>query len=131
MSPRQRAVVVVAVVLTGLLLGGGGWALIGYVDHRSAIDQHLSTLVGENARISSILLDCTTPTPPATDADPEPAPHECYERGQRGQSGAIVEVDCRIRRMQARLPAPPNSRRPCTEQTPAEVYPGVAGQPPR
>lgn len=130
MSRRQRAVAALAIVLTGLLLGTGGWLLVGYLEHRRDTDHHLARLAAENQRNGDILIDCTTPTPTPTPENPAPKPHECYERSQRGQSGAIVELDCRTRRMQARLPAPPE-RRPCTEQTPAEVYPGVTGLPPR
>lgn len=138
MSRRQRAVAVIAIVLTGLLLGGGGWLLVGYIDHRRDTDHSLAQLAREAKAIAEgnksngdILVDCTTPTPPPTPEDPKPKAHECYERGQRGQSGAIVEIDCRTRRMQARMPAPADPRRPCTEQTPAYVFPGIDGQPPR
>lgn len=137
MSRRQRAVAAISIMLTGVALGLGGWLLVGYVDHRRDTDHLLARLAAEarqlaedNSRNGDILVDCTTPTPPPTPEDPNPKPHECFERGQRGQSGAIVELDCRARRMQARLPAPPE-RRPCVDQTPAEVYPGVTGLPPR
>lgn len=126
MSRRQRIVAGVAVMLTGIMLGFGGWLLVRYVDNRRDTDRYLAQLAKDNQRNGDILVDCTTPTPPPTPEDPTPRPHECFERGQRGQSGAISEIDCRARRMQARLPAPPE-RRPCSEQTPAEVYPGVAG----
>jgi hypothetical protein len=131
MNRRQRVVTILAVVLAGILLGVGGWLLVGYIEHRRDTDHHLAELARENRRNGDILIDCTTPTPPPSPENPNPRPHECFERGQRGQSGAIVEVDCRARRMQARLPAPPDPRSPCTTQTPAEVYPGLTGQPPR
>lgn len=131
MSARQRVAVIVTALVVGLALAGAAHLTSSYVDHRRETDRHLASLAADNRRNGDILVDCTTPTPPATPEDPKPRVHECYERGQRGQSGAIVELDCRARRMQARLPAPPDPRRPCTEQTPVDVYPGVAGQPPR
>ncbi len=39
-----------------------------------------------------------------------------------------IETDCRSRRQQVRLPAPEPGRS-CVDQTPADVYPGVAGEP--
>lgn len=40
------------------------------------------------------------------------------------------EIDCRSRRMQMRLPAPPDASLPCRAQTEPGVYPGEVGQPP-
>ncbi len=42
----------------------------------------------------------------------------------------VIEGDCRMRRVQARMPAPdPNHS--CESQTPEFIYPGIAGEPPR
>jgi hypothetical protein len=41
-----------------------------------------------------------------------------------------IELDCRSRRQQARLPAPDPSK-PCIAQTDPSVFPGVLGQPGR
>ncbi len=42
----------------------------------------------------------------------------------------VIEGDCRMRRVQQRLPAPdPNSS--CESQTPESIYPGIMGEPPR
>lgn len=125
MNWRQRVLVIITVVGTALALAGAVLLVGSYVSSRRITDRRLTHL-------SDYLVDCTTPTPSTLVPGEPPHPaHECYERAQRGQSGAIVEIDCRARRMQARLPAPPDPRKPCIDQTPADVYPGVAGSPPR
>ncbi len=42
----------------------------------------------------------------------------------------VIEGDCRMRRVQARLVAPDPSAS-CESQTDSSIYPGVAGEPPR
>lgn len=41
------------------------------------------------------------------------------------------EIDCRSRRQQARIPAPPNPNIPCKDQTDASIYPGILNSPAR
>ncbi len=48
---------------------------------------------------------------------------------RRNALSAGIEADCRSRRQQVRLAAPPDPTKPCVDQTPADVYPGVAGEP--
>lgn len=89
----------------------------------------LRAVAEQNRRNGEILVDCTTPTPAATPDNPKPAAHVCFERGGRATAKAVaaivVDVDCRARRQEARMPAPPEPNLPCTEQTPPDIYPGT------
>lgn len=126
MSGRARAIVGVSacLVLVAVLMGTS--RLWSYVSERSETDRRLTA-------IAERLDNCTTPTPAPTPEKPTPAVHDCYERGGSATATAIaqivVDIDCRGRRQQARIPAPPDPTRPCTDQTPESVYPGIAGQP--
>lgn len=122
MSRHQRVLVYATAVLVGLALAGGIVLVRGYVEDRRETDERLD-------RQTTILLDCTTPTPQPSAKDPHPEPHECWERTQRAQAGAIAEIDCRARRAHLGLPAP-RPGVPCVQQTEETVYPGVAGEPP-
>lgn len=42
----------------------------------------------------------------------------------------VIEGDCRMRRVQARMAAP-DPAASCESQTPANIYPGLDGEPPR
>ena len=131
LTGRSKIVVIVTAAMVVIAVGLGAARLMSYVGQRTQTDRRLTDIAEQNKINGDILIDCTTPTPAPTPDDPEPRIHECFERGIRGQSGAIVEIDCRSRRQQARIPAPPDPRRPCIEQTDASIYPGVSGTPSR
>lgn len=73
-----------------------------------------------------LLVNCTTP-------GPNPPPHsgnDCWDRlhDPAATSAAVAlivdNIYCDQRRAQHKLPAVPDPRVPCRDQTPADVYPG-------
>lgn len=79
-----------------------------------------------NKANGDLLVNCTTP-------GPNPPPHsgnDCWDRlhDPAATSAAVAlivdDVYCDQRRAQHKLPAVPDPRVPCRDQTPADVYPG-------
>lgn len=86
---RNRRLTVVVAVLIGLLTLAVLAAIVGGVIFVS----RLTTIAEGNAANGNVLVECTTPSPPATSAlDPEDRVHECYERNLAAQGQAIDSI---------------------------------------
>lgn len=78
-SLLMAVTVVIAVVIVGVALMGN--------QNRTASEQRANL-----NHILTVLVDCTTPTPPPTPADPHPRRHVCAEQGQVQQAIAIRQL---------------------------------------
>lgn len=127
LTGRSKAVVIVSacLVLVAVLMGTS--RLYTYVSDRSETDRRLVSIAEQNKangdairQAVDILLSVTGPDAQARSAA---GTRDILQRN-------AIETDCRSRRQQVRLPAP-DPARPCADQTPPDVYPGIAGQPSR
>lgn len=127
MNGRARAVVALSAVLVVVAMILGAARLWTYIGDRSETDRRLTSIAEQNhealAKTDQAVQILLSVTGPDAQAKQAAGTIDILKRN-------AVELDCRSRRQQARLAAP-DPARPCVDQTPADVFPGIDGSPTR
>lgn len=130
MTARQKPMILASAVAVALFALLGSLVVTSYVDNRARTDRQLLDITTANRANGDLLVDCVTPGPRTPTPDDPTTGHPCWDRlrDPRPMDDLAARItdngNCDRRRLAAGLPAVPDLRRPCRDQTDPSVYPG-------